>query len=245
MLSEFLKIGQYQICYGNQRLADFCIVRGVDMPLRPPITYNELIIDGKPGAWLTGVQIGTRDIIVRLGMLNATRDRVEMLKNWISHVSMIGSKKEQRLDLGGGFYTNAVMVGNSDIIQNGFWSTVDVTFHCSDPHIYGETHEVPLVSGSNKIMILGKAEVEPVFTIKSPSNYIDIQNGETQEFVRVRGIGSSQTLEVDMSKHKCSVNGSYRAADPSVSTFWKLQPGNQTVNIKTGYGTMKYTEAYL
>lgn len=246
MLNEYLKIGEYEIAYDGVRLADYFIVRGVDMSMLPPVTANSIEIDGKPGAWFTGLNYGARDVIVRLGILNATRKSLEALEAWLRGAAIVGKSTPRKLELGGGYYVNAVLVGASEIAKNGRWTTTEVTFKCFDPYIYGQTHELTLKSGANQVLILGRVPVAPVFTVKSTSSSsIDIQNNATGQLVRVPQPGTTQNIVVDMKLHKCTLSGAYKAVDPSVSDFWVLEPGEQTVNIKSGSGTMVYTEAYL
>lgn len=246
MLSEFLEIGEYEISYDNVRLADYFVVRGVDMSMLPPITTNSVTVDGKPGAWFTNRQIGTRDVVIRLGLLSDSKKHIEALETWMTHSWLVGKDKPCRLDLGKGYYVNAIMDGSSDISKNGRWSTISVTFRCFDPYIYRETHTLNLVSGSNKIRIIGTAPVRPVFTVKSTStSYLDIEDNTTKQKVRIYSPGTSTSLVVDMEQHKCTLNGAYKAVDPTTSDFFALAPGEQTINIKSGTGTMTYTEAYL
>lgn len=239
------KIGEYRIAYDDVRLADYFIVRGVDMPFIPPITINELTIDGNPGAWNIGRNIGTRDIVIRLGILNATRKLEEALDKWINRAQIVSKDHECKLDLGDGYYVYAMLTGNTDITRNGHWSIADLTFHCSDPRIYRFTYELPLASGLNKVTILGNCPVRPRFQITRPSNPFLLQKENTQKYVRVNGLTTSQIVVIDLKDHKCTVNDTYKAIDPSVTTWWELEPGYQEIRLNTGSGTMTYTEAYL
>ena len=247
MLRELLQIGDFDIAYDGIRLADHLVVRGVDMPLLPEITANSISIDGKAGEWFTSRQIGTRDITVRLGMLGETKDRVEALDNWINHSFLVGKDAPCRLDLGNHYWVKAIMVGNSDITRNGKWSVVDVTFRCFDPYLYGDTHTITLKSGSNTVEILGNAPTAPIFAVKnsSSSSYLDIEDNKTRKKVRIYNTGTTNTITVDMGLHKCLIGSTYKAVDPTTTDFFTLEPGNQTVNIKSGTGTMTYTEVYL
>ena len=246
MLSEFLEIGDFEIAYDNVRLADYFIVRGVDMPMLPTITANSVTVDGKPGAWFTSRQIGTRDVTVRLGLLSETKKNIDALETWINNAYLVGKDTPHRLDLGKGYYVNAIMNGTSDISKNGRWSTVSISFKCFDPCIYGETHTLELKQGSNKYVILGKAPVSPIFTIKSTSaSYCDVEDNTTKKMVRVLSPGTANQLVLDMEKHRCTLGGVYKAVDPTMSDFFTLTPGEQTINTKYCYGTMEYTEVYL
>lgn len=246
MLSEFLEIGDFEIAYDNVRLADYFIVRGVDMPMLPAITANSVTVDGKPGAWFTSRQIGTRDITIRLGLLSETKKNIDALETWINNAYLVGKDTPRRLDLGKGYHVNAIMNGTSDISKRGRWSTVSISFKCFDPCIYGETHTLNLVSGSNKVVILGKAPVYPIFTIKSTTtSYLDVEDNATKKKVRIYSPGTANNLVIDMEKHKCTVGGVYKAVDPTTSDFWTLSPGEQTINVRSGSGTLEYTEVYL
>lgn len=245
MLSEFLKIGDYKVAYDGVRLADYFVVRGVDMPWRPPITVNELTIDGKPGSWYVSSQIGTRDITVKLGFISANKRLETTLDSWLNRAWLVGKTKECRLDLGDGYHVFGVMSGNTPLTKEGIWSKTEVTFHCSDPRVYRNSHELPLVSGINKVRILGGYPVEPIITVRNPSQTFEARNNITGRLVRLPECRSDETLIIDMQKHKATSGGLYKPADPTVTSFWDLEPGEQEISLVTGTGTLTYTEAYL
>lgn len=239
------QIGDNGIVYNGVPLSDYFVVRGVDMPLLPTIDTTSLKIDGKAGAWFTSRQIGTRDITVRLGMLEDTKDRITSMEDWIMVSDLLAKDKEHRLDLGNGYYVNAVMTGDSDITRNMNWSTADVTFRCFDPFIYGETHTETLKTGDNVLHILGKYPTFPVFELDGINGTFTLTDKSNGKMVRVHNLLSDAKLTIDMEQFRCLVRSSYKAADPSVSDFWPINTGEVTLNLSAGSGTMTYTERYL
>lgn len=246
MLNELLKIGEYEIEYDGERLSDHFVVRSINFPMLPNITAGELLIDGKPGSWFTGRNIGTRDITIGLGLINSSRSGTAALEAWVQHSNLVGKNKEAKLDFGNGYYVNAVMVGSSEITRNGKWSTTEATFRCFDPYIYGETHEVELSSGKNTVFISGKVPVSPVFEIVSDNaDSLEVVNDISGKLVKVYNPGVSVPVIIDMGLHKCTIGGAYKPSDPHTTDFWTFNPGEQSVSIKNGSGKMTYTETYL
>lgn len=245
MLRPYGKIGDYKIAFDGERLSDYFVVRGIDMPLHPTISVNEIEIDGKPGAWLAGRQVGTRDVTVRLGIVEPTSDRVRMFEDWVQRTWLLSKDGARRLDIGDGYYVKAVMTGSTGIEHSGRWSKVDVTFHCSDPFVYRHDHEIALASGENAFTVYGTYQAAPVIEIGGLSSTVDVENVGTGQIVRVHDIGKTNVLTVDMGGHACFVGGAYKPADPSVTDFWELAPGDCKVAVRTGSGVLRYTEKYL
>lgn len=240
------KIGENGIAYDGVTLSDYFIIRGVDMPMLPTIETTSLNIDGKPGAWFTSRQIGTRDIILRLAILADSKNRVDIMDEWLRFSHLITKGEEKQLDLGNGYYVNAVMTGTSNITRNMRWSTVDVTFRCFDPFIYGDTHVEQLSAGDNDVYIQGDYPAFPVYTINGAEESFTLKNNDTGKVVTVHGLASDTKLTIDMAKYRCTVRDRYyQPADPSVSDFWPLEPGANSINLSSGYGELVYTERYL
>lgn len=246
MLSrEKLTIGDQDVALNGDRLANHFVVRGVDFPALPEIILNEIVVDGRPGSWFSGRQIGTREITIRIGLFSATRSRVEAMEGWLHNAYILTLDKEAKLDLGHGHYVKAVMSGSTPVTKNGYWSTTDVTFKCFDPFVYGETYTIPLVSGSNKINIMGNYKASPVIELTKHSDNFVLTDEVSGKKVKVDKTGTTVPLVIDMEKYRCTQGGVYKAADPTVTTFWQFSPGENKINLQTGSGTLTYTEVYL
>lgn len=244
MRANLSKIGHNFVVYDGVNLSDHFIVRTFDMPLLPNIDANTLLIDGKPGEWFASRRIGTRDIIIGLGLLNDTRKREDALANWFVLSDRIAKNKVAKMELGHGFYVWAMFVGESLIESNGKWSIVELTFRCFDPFIYGESHRLELKAGNNTINILGSNATYPLFEVSGAST-TTITNNNTGDKFRVENIPSGQTLVVDMATHSCKANDVYVPIDLTVSDFWSVEPGNVTINLSSGSGIMTYNEVFL
>lgn len=242
------RIGDIDLVYDGVPLSDHFIIASVSMPLLPTFEASALYIDGKPGAWFAGRKIGTRDIRVTLGLLGDSRRRADAMEAWMAVSGLIAKDRECKLELGGGYYVNAIMMDDSQLTRNGRWSRADIVFRCFDPFIYGETHTVDIKSGNNAVTIEGDYPAWPTITVTghstSAANYI--RDTDTGRQVRVPSISaSSATLVIDMAGHFCTLNGNYKAADPSVTDFWSMKPGTNNLNLAYGSGTLTYTETYL
>lgn len=244
MRMNLSNIGHNFLVYDGVNLADHFVVKSVSMPLLPTIEASSIKIDGKPGAWFSKRKIGTRDVKVGLGILNDTRDRKDIMETWFMLSDILAKDKVCKLEIGNGRYLNAILVGDSSTTDKGRWSTVTVTFRCFDPYIYGEEHEIPLKTGNNLMHILGKCETYPTIEIAGAST-TTVTNNATGDKIRVENIASTRTLVIDMANCKCTVGGNYKSADLTVSDFWPLEPGNVTLNVSSGTGTLKYREMFL
>lgn len=244
MRMNLSKIGHDFVIYDGVNMADHFIVRTFDMPLLPTIDADTIVIDGKPGVWFANRKIGTRDIIIGLGILNETKDREDILANWFRLTSKVAKNKVAKLELGNGFYVWAMLIGDSMITTQGKWSIVELTFRCFDPYIYGEQHIVDLKTGNNVVAIHGGNAAFPTFAI-SGATTTTITNVDSGDKFRVENIPAGQTLTVDMEHQSCMSAGVYRPIDLTISDFWSIEPGTATINISSGSGVMIYNEVYL
>lgn len=238
------RIGHTSLVYDGVRLSDYFVVRTIEMPLLPTIDASIIEVSGKPGAWFSNRKIGTRDINIGFGILSRSKKFEDILSIWIDLSKKLSKDKVCKLELGNGYYCNAILMGDSGITNNGNWSIITVTFRCFDPYIYRNTHTKTLKAGDNVFEVEGQEEALPVFKVKDATS-ITITNKGTGDKIKVDSIPSNQELVVDMINNKCTVNGVYKAADPGVSDFWGISPGTCTINLSGGSGTMEYTEVYL
>lgn len=237
-------IGHNFLAYDGVNLSDHFVVRTFDMPILPTIDANMIEIDGKPGAWFMSRKIGTRDIIVGLGILNDTKDRKEIVRRWTDLSNMLQKEKVAKLEIGEGRYVNALLVGESLPETKGKWSIVELTFRCFDPYIYGEEHEQALKAGNNTFNVKGQVSTYPIIEITGATT-TTITNQGTGDKIKVSGLSTSNKLVIDMENHICMVGDVYKPADPTISDFWTIDPGNITINVSSGSGTLKYKERYL
>lgn len=242
------RIGDLDIVYDGVPLADHFIVASVSMPLLPNIEAASMFIDGKPGAWFAGRRIGTRDIRVRLKELGDTRRRADAMEVWLGLTDILVKDKICELQLGGGYFVNAILVDDTPMERTGEMSTVEATFRCFDPYIYGKEHTIALTSGTNTITVEGKCPAWATFEITGHStSYANVlRDVDTGNQVRIpQPLTSATKLIIDMAEHHCTVNGAYKAVDPSVTDFWALTPGKNRLSLSYGSGTLTYRETYL
>lgn len=239
-------IGHNFLVYDGVNLSDYFVVRTFDMPILPTIDANMIEIDGKPGAWFMSRKIGTRDIIVGLGILNDSKDRKDIVRRWTDLSNMLQKEKVAKLEIGEGRYVNALLIGESLPETRGKWSIVELTFRCFDPYIYGEEHTENLTSGNNTFIVKGQVSTYPIIELYgATSTSTTITNMRTGDKIRISGITSSSQLVIDMENHNCMIGSTYKPADPTISDFWPIQPGSITINVASAHGTLKYKERYL
>lgn len=245
MLRNLGKIGYDFLVYDGVVLSDHFIVRTFNMPLCPTLDPNYIEVDGRPGVWFTGNKIGTRDITVGLGILmDNGQTREDAVKAWVDLSDKLVKNEIKKLEIGNGLYVNAAMVGDSAITTRGDWGIVDVSFRCFDPYVYGADHAVQLKSGDNNFYVEGKLPTFPTIEI-SGATTTTITNKTTSDKIKVTKIPTGKTVVIDMEHHNCKAGDVYVAADPTISDFWTINPGNVTINVSSGSGTLKYKEVYL
>lgn len=244
MRMNLSNIGHDFLVYDGVNLADNFTVRTIDMPMLPEIEASSITIDDKAGAWFSKRRMGTRDIIVGLGILNDTKDRKDILETWWMLSDTLAKDKECKLELGNGYYVNAILVGDTNTSTDRRWSIVDVKFRCFDPYIYGEEHTETLKAGNNTINVKGKYPTYPTIKI-SGATTTTLTDSDTGDKVRVEGIASGKTLVIRMDECRCTVDDLYKMADPTVTDFWPLRAGSNKLNLSSGSGTLTYREVYL
>lgn len=239
------QIGDTGIAYDGVALSDYFIVCGLDMPAFPNIDTSSLAVDGKPGEWFTNRKIGTREIVVRLAMMTDRADRVDIMEEWLSLTPKLLKDEPKMLELGNGYYVNAIITGTSAITETMNWSKADITFKCFDPYVYGDTHEVPIHAGENTIYVKGTCSIRPVYNILGTDETVTLENDDTGKRTVIHGMVPDAPLVIYMEDYRCTARGYYKAADPSVSDFWPLTPGVNHINLSSGSGTLTYKERYI
>lgn len=244
MKVDLRNIGHDFVVYDGVTLSDHFVICTFEMPLTPPVKANTIEIDGKPGAWFTGRKVATRDILMTLGVLNDTEEREDIISNWLELSDKLVKDRPCKMELGNGYYVNAMFTGESNISSNYNWSYIETAFTCFDPYIYNETHVESLKSGNNNIYIYGKKPAFPVFDITGATTVTLTNNGTGEKF-RVEGLTSSQHVIIDMEYYTCTVNGIHKPIDLTISDFWSIAPEDLVINLSGGSGTMTYKETYL
>lgn len=245
MRTNLSEIGYKFLVYDGVNLSDHFIVRTFEMPMLPSVEASSVKIDGRAGEWYASRRYSVRDIDVGLGILNDTRDRPDALKTWLMLSDKLTKDKVCKLELGGGLYVNALLVGDTSMTTNGRWSIVNVTFRCFDPYIYGEEHTETLKAGANTLYIKGKCPTYPVLTLKATTTTVQVQDTDTTDRVRIPSTASGNNIVVDMGQHRCTLNDAYKPADPTVTDFWPLRIGENHITVTGASGTLTYREMYL
>lgn len=238
-------IGHDFVIFDGVNLSDHFVVRTFEMPLLPTIEASSIAIDGKAGEWFSRRKIGTRDINIGFGILNDSKDRKDVLKTWFMLSDYLAKDKVCKLEIGNGLYVNAVLVGDTGTTTNGKWSIVNVTFRCFDPYIYGEEHTETLSAGTNTIYVKGKYPTYPVLNLKATTTTVQVQDSTTSDRVRIPSTASGNTIVIDMENCKTTLNGVYKAVDPTVTDFWPLRIGENRLTLTGCSGTLTYREVYL
>lgn len=239
------RVGCTKLVYDGFVLSDVFEVRDVNAPLLPPIEAQMLEIADKPGAFFASRKIRTRDVIITLALDAQSRCPVDINEAWSEFVPKLLKNTPRKLQIGSRGYLWAMLTGETNIEREAYKGVIEMTFTCFDPFYYGEEHEFNLKSGDNSIFVRGNAGAYPKIELSGISGTCTIKNNNTGEQLRVAALTSTTTLRAYMEEHYCTVNGSYREADPTVSDFWPLEPGDNVINISAGTGKLTYQERSL
>lgn len=239
------RVGCTKVVFDGFVLSDVFEVRDVRAPLLPPIEANVLEISEKPGAYFTSRKIRTRDIVIPLALDAESRCPVDINEAWAKFVPKFLKNEPKKLQIGTRGYIWAMLTGETNIENEAYKGVIEMTFTCFDPFYYGKEHTVDLKSGNNQIFVYGGCPAYPKFELSGISGTCTIKNNDSGDLLRVTGLTSTTTLRAYMEEHYCTVNGSYREADPTISDFWPIDPGDCTINLSAGSGKLTYQERYL
>lgn len=238
-------VGCPLIIYDGVNLSDIFEVHDLSVPMMPPIEAVTQEMAGRPGAYYQSRKVKTREITMKLGLAAGSRCPLDIYREWRDRSGFIAKTEPKKLQLGEDRHIWAMLTGESGIENLGYRGVAELTFSCFDPFFYGAEHSVSLSAGSNAVHVMGGYSTFPKFAISASGSTVALTNSGTGEMVRVTGLTSSSQLVIDMGSYRCTVNGSYKAADITVTDFWPLEPGDATLVLSGGSGTMTYEERYL
>lgn len=242
MRMNYSEQGCTGLVYDGVDLSDVFTVADIEIPLLPTFEGVTQDVPQRAGLYFAYRKIGTRAVKMKL-MLNAeSRCPVDVFEAW-NDVSAILSKPDpRRLYLNGEKYVNAVLIGDTPIEEEGYYGTVELTFMCYDPYVYGSQHEVAL-SGTTEFNVAGGATY-PVLQVTTTSTSVRIDNMETGDYVRVPSIASGRALTIDMEAQRVTnASGEYIAID-LLSDFFPIE-GSARIKLTGCTGKLTYRERYL
>lgn len=261
MMLGMNKIGDWHLIYDGEPLSDHFIIKSVEMPLLATIDYDAFSVSGRPGKWFFDRKIETRKIVVHAAMMNDNKSRIDMMEKWVMRSRFLAKDSPKKLELGGGYYVYASIVGDTPIKrENGIWSEVNITFICYDPFIYGEEKELDILYyDRKKIYIEGSSVTYPYLTLHPiPGNddtsqlvvdrrsWDDNNNVISSSRLIVNQVSNIETIIVDSENRICYDGNNVYLPIYLDSQFPVLTPGLNEVNIFTKFnGTIKYKERYL
>lgn len=250
------KIGDYNIVYDGEPLSDHFIIKSMEMPLLPTIGANTAKIGGRPGLWFSSRKIETRTITIHAAMMNDNNSRIDMMEKWLLQTKYLAKEKECKLELGGGYFVNAILIGDTPLKrENGRWSEVTLDFVCYDPYIYGEEHVVEFKSSNSVAFdIISEQPVYPSLVLSEyqPFDMVYIEHKSYGDYTGTIKTNKFRAINieypwfvVDMENHTCEYNGLNVEIDPSVSDFFYFLPGSNSINTYGAKIKIEYREKFL
>lgn len=218
-------------------------------PVMAPPSVSTSTVAGRDGFEVSGVRLESFDVGVEcyvlpgwpLPMKEGVRAASD-LKRIIAGELYRKEKKRLVFDDDPGLYCMAIATGVSDVERVGYVDYFTVTFTC-DPIFYSfDETDQDLVAGSNALTVGGTAPTYPHFEIKATSNRVVLTNGDGQQVTAECSNGS--IVRFDMERRRVTVNGS-DARVTLASRFFQLEPGDNSVHVSGGSGSVRYREAWL
>lgn len=218
-------------------------------PLMAPPTVATTTAAGRDGFEVSSVKLESFDVGVEcyvlpdfpLPLREGVR-RTDAIKRIIAAKLYRNEKRPLVFDDDPTRYNMAIMTGISEIERAGYVDYFTVTFTC-DPVSYAlDETERAMSTGANSLLVGGTYPTFPTFEIDATSSTVTLTNGDGQSVSAECSSGS--VVRIDMERKRATVNGSDTRVTLS-SRFFRLEPGDNTVRVSGGSGSVRYREAWL
>lgn len=239
------RLGCTGIVYDGEDLSKMFEIRDFHASALPSIENSLLEVAEKPGSWFVGRKVQTRTFRLQLGVDAQSRCPVDIFKAWRSVTDKLAKDEPKKLHLREEAYIWAILAGETEIENKGRRGIIEAELFAYDPFFYGKTHTVQLKKGDNKIRIMGPCPVWPKIEVTGVTGAVTLADRSLGKQIRLTGLAASGRATVDMERHACFIGGAYLAPDLTVSTYWAMRPGVQTINLSAGTATLTYQERAL
>lgn len=233
-----------KIAFDGNDLSPYILVTDVTRQVVPKRRITQTQIPGMDGALVSSVELDPIEVTVKACITRRLMPDVSEARRTLA--SALSSKVPAPLFLPDeeGTYLMALYEGGAEPSSLMSLPDIELVFLASDPVAYGE-HRKQKVSGTSVVDAGGTYPARPVVTVKPPSgSYWQITNVDTGEYVRVdASFNGSQTVVMDFSSRRCTVNGTDHRVDIS-SDFFELN-GVQSVKVSGGTATLEWDERWL
>lgn len=234
------------IVYGGVDLSCYFDINKVTIAPFPDITLNTVQISGKAGSTYFSREIGERTIKLNLSLKASERNTLANYKEWRELTKLLLKSEPTPMKFDEAHYINVMALSASEITRLGYRGVSEVTFVAPDPYFYGKTQEAVLNPGDNSVWASGDVDAWPVIRLTNASNGLTVRNSNTgEEIVIPSGITSTASVVIDTELMRCTVNGQYVPTNLNRTDFFSLSPGQTTISLSSGTGTLTYKERYL
>lgn len=242
---NFSKIGAKNVYYDNELINDIFIVDQIYLENFPGTSDITAQVPGQAGDSYLGTQLQARRGSMRLSVNTMERKYIDAYDAYKQLTDIFSLTEIKKLDFGR-FHVFAKISSFSDFEHIGIFMSSTLEFVCYDPFLYYRDIEIPLIQGRNDFFNTSPYEVWPTFEFTGASTYFLLTNNDTGEFISIpSGVTTSSTIRIDTKKARCTINGNYANVDLNVTDFFSLPPGNCSLLVSGGSGTLKYTERRL
>lgn len=233
-----------RLVFGGRDLSRLFTITSAPRPMVPELEITEVSVPGSGRSMVSGVAPSAFDWNIS-GYVNAWRDdEVARTRRELDAALYSESALELQVPDDPDLSLMALYKGGATPERHRHLPTTELTFRVTDPVYYGRPRSAE-VGGTETVMVGGTWKSAPVVTARPPSGSSwTIMNKSTGAFVRVwADFTGQQTLELDMDRERCRVNGYDHAVDPE-SDFFSIS-GACEVYVPSGTATLTWRERWV
>lgn len=233
------------ISYDGVYLTDVFTINNINIQRLPSASLTAQSVPNHVGTIFQSFDMAERTITLSLALPMTDRNMHRIEMQWNTVMSLLIKDEPKKLYIEDGWYINAIVTEISDVERQVTKSVREVTFTATDPWFYSNKRTVQLQSGSNSLYIANSYELYPLLTLTGCRPTLTIRHNTGDQIVIPSGFSTTNTITVDMEHERCNVNSSYLPVTNELTDFFTLKPGNNTITLSSGSGTLTYQERRL
>ena len=236
------------LIFNGQNFGDLLYVESVQRQLVGERKHNVLRIPGRPGFLHRSTEIGEKKIIVNVRIIET--DRAAVMSKAHTIAGMLHTEVPAKLyTRGDTLYDLAVLDGDVDIEQLFSTGHCELEFVNHSGLQYGADVSNGIVNGT-PITVQGTYKTRGVFviTLSASATGLTLTNTTTGQSVKLTGnyvSGNIITIDCENESIKLGANLVMSHIDNSITRFFDLVPGSNTLTTTAGTVSLTYTPRYI
>lgn len=236
---------KYPVVFDGHELTKFFSVRwGLERPL-PEWTPNLVTVPGRAGAILAGTHAEPTNVSMELVYIDTDRAKRQEAARTLASWLAVDEARPLILGDEGGLYRMAIPSGAASVTEYLNAESINITFTCPDPIMWGGEHQVVVPSdGEVTFKVGGTAPTRPLVVAsqaqaKAAVGWWRLTLDGLHQFDVAVSTSSTQQLSADCENRVLLVSGSPKVLRPTCSWI-ELEPGEHTLAMD-GYGAATVT----